>query len=371
MKLQFDTAELTAALAAAVRITSTRSAVQALAGVAISGEGDSIELRATDQQIGLRLKVSGSVLEPGSVVVPARLLHEVVRATDSPEVTIATRTAEGDVEVLSGTSAFYLRLLRSEDFPPLPAAVEGQAASVLGAGAFSDTVAKVARSASRDETRPVLTGILITAADSTLRMVATDSYRLCVKSTPLAEPIPEPLEANVPARALQEVVRLIAQVGAERISVQRTANQILFILPGALLSSLVLDGQFPNFQPLLPETSEHELHISREELAGVVRRVSLLAQRNTPLRFSFSEGELLVSAQTPDVGEARETLPVPFNGENFEIGFNAEFVRDGLESLDAPEIALKLTGPLRPGVIESTDGSGFIYLVMPVRLNTV
>jgi DNA polymerase-3 subunit beta len=200
-------------------------------------------------------------------------------------------------------------------------------------------------------------------------MVATDSYRLSVKTTRLSEPLAVPLEANVPARALAEVVRIAQQSEAESIVINRTDNQIVFSIAGAVLSSRLIDGQFPNYQLLLPESADHELRVDREELAGVVRRVSLLAQKNAPLRLAFSEGELLISAQTPDVGEAREALPVPFNGEAFEIGFNAEFLRDGLESLESQDVLIKLTSSLRPGLIESADGSEFVYLVMPIRLN--
>jgi DNA polymerase III subunit beta len=136
-----------------------------------------------------------------------------------------------------------------------------------------------------------------------------------------------------------------------------------------VLSSRLIEGQFPNYRQLLPESYEHELRMSGEELAGVVRRISLMAQKNAPLRMSFAEGELTVSAQTPDVGEASEPLPAPFHGEAFEIGFNPDFLRDGLESAGAGDLVLKLISPLRPGLIESGDGSGFLYLIMPIRLN--
>jgi DNA polymerase III subunit beta len=137
-----------------------------------------------------------------------------------------------------------------------------------------------------------------------------------------------------------------------------------------MLSSRLVEGRFPNYQQLLPESYEHELRVSRDELLEVVRRVGLLAQRNAPLRLRFSEGALDVSAQTPDVGEASESLPVPFNGEPLEIGFNPEFFREGLESAESEELVLKLISPLRPGLIQSGDeGAGFLYLVMPIRLN--
>jgi DNA polymerase-3 subunit beta len=237
------------------------------------------------------------------------------------------------------------------------------------AQAFVETVQIVARAASRDETRPVLTGILVSASGQELRMVATDSYRLSVKRTQLEAPLDGSFEANVPARALQELARIAQQGAGERLTVGVGANQVVFEADGAVLSSRLIDGQFPDYEKLLPDAFEHELKLAGEELTEVVRRISLLAQKNAPLRLGFAEGEVTVSAQTPDVGEARETLPVPFSGEPLEIGFNPDFLRDGLESVGSEDVVLKLISPLRPGLIEAADGSGFLYLIMPIRLN--
>lgn len=369
MQLKLSTTSFLDELQTAARVASTRSAVQALSGVQLHAADGSAELRATDMEVGLRLPLSATVESPGEVVLPARLLLDVIRSLPGPEVTVTLRNAEQDVEIISASATFHLRTLRNEDFPHLPSA-GGDAAITLDAPAFIDTVIRVSRSASRDDTRPVLTGILVWAADRELRMVATDSYRLSVKTTRLSEPLSAPIEANVPARALAEVVRIAQQGETEKIVVNRSENQIVFTLGDAVLSSRLIDGQFPNYQLLLPESATHELRVDREEFAAVVRRVSLLAQKNAPLRLAFAEGELLISAQTPDVGEAREALPVPFSGEPFEIGFNAEFLRDGLESLDSQDVVIKLTSSLRPGLIESADGSEFVYLVMPIRLNT-
>jgi DNA polymerase-3 subunit beta len=368
MHLKLSTAAFLEQLQTAARVASTRSAVQALSGVQLHADESGSELRATDMEVGLRLPLEASVQTPGEVVLPARLLLDVVRSLTGAEVTLELRAAEQDVEIVSAGANFRLRTLRNEDFPHLPPA-GGEGAITLDAEPFIDTVTRVSRSASRDDTRPVLTGILVAAADQELRMVATDSYRLSVKTTTLREPLAVPLEANVPARALAEVVRIAQQTETETIVINRTENQIVFTIGGAVLSSRLIDGQFPNYQLLLPETADHELRVDREELVGVVRRVSLLAQKNAPLRLAFSQGEVVISAQTPDVGEAREALPVPFAGEAFEIGFNADFLRDGLESLDAQDVVIKLTSSLRPGLIESADGSQFVYLVMPIRLN--
>ena len=144
---------------------------------------------------------------------------------------------------------------------------------------------------------------------------------------------------------------------------------MVFTVGDVVLSSRLVEGRFPNYQQLLPDTYEHELKVERSELLDVVRRISLLAQKNAPLRLRFADGALEVSAQTPDVGEASESLPVPFEGEALEIGFNPEFFRDGLESAESDELTLKLISPLRPGLIESGEDGAFRYLVMPIRLN--
>jgi DNA polymerase III subunit beta len=369
VKLSLSSSELLAQLQTSTRVASTRSAVQALSGVMISAPADSTpELLATDMEIGLRVPLHAETVRPGAAVLPARLLLDVARSLPSEQLTIELRSAEQDVELICGPSTFHLRTLRAEDFPSLPSPSSDTRVAVP-ADAFVQTVTRVARSASRDETRPVLTGILIFASGQELRMVATDSYRLSVKETALAAPLDGTLEANVPARALQELVRIAQQASSESIAVSVGQNQVIFELGDVVLSSRLIDGQFPNYRQLLPESVDHELRLSSAELTDVVRRISLLAQKNAPLRLSFSEGELTVSAQTPDVGEASEAIPVPFHGEPFEIGFNPEFLRDGLESVDSEELVLKLISPLRPGLIESPDTGDFVYLIMPIRLN--
>jgi DNA polymerase-3 subunit beta len=370
VKLSTSTSELLAQLQTVSRVASTRSAVQALSGVQIvaGGDGDAgVELRATDMEVGLRVPLQATIDRPGTVVLPARLLLDVVRTLRSGDVSLELRPTEQDVEIVGGTARFHIRTLRSEDFPPLPEP-GGDQVVAMPAPAFVDTIARVSRSASRDETRPILTGILVSASADELRMVATDSYRLSVKETRLEAPLEGGFEANVPARALEELGRLVRD-DVEEIRIGVRANQVVFEVGGVALSSRLIDGQFPNYRQLLPEAYEHELTVSREELLEVVRRISLMAQKNAPLRLSFSEGEVKVSAQTPDVGEASEPLPIPFAGEPFEIGFNPDFLTVGLESAGADDVVLKLISPLRPGLVESADASGFLYLIMPIRLN--
>jgi DNA polymerase-3 subunit beta len=370
MKISTSREALFRQLQSASRVAGTPTAGHAFSGIQLEATaGGGVEVRARDRELGLRLPLEAQVDRPGTCVLPARLVLDVVRSLPGSTVGIELRAAEQDVELTAGSATFHIRTLRSEDFPPLPQA-GGEAVVRVPAAAFISTVETVARAASRDDTRPVLTGILVSAADRELRMVATDSYRLSVKETVLDAPLDGSFEANVPARALQELSRIAQQDGGDELSVAVRDNQVVFGVGGATLSSTLIDGQFPNYRQLLPEAFEHELRMPVDELLEVVRRIGLLAQKNAPLRLAFATGELTVSAQTPDVGEARETLPSPYSGDAMEAGFNPDFLRDGLESMDAGgDVVLKLISPLRPGLLEAADGSGFLYLIMPIRLN--
>src|ERR687890_515601 len=200
MKISTRRDALFAQLQTVTRAASTRSAVQALSGVQLRATGEGIELRATDMEIGLRVPLDGEVAREGSVVLPARLLVDVVRSLPGDTVSLELRTAEQDVEIVAAAATFHIRTLRLEDFPPFPEP-EGDGRVAVPGEAFVATVAKGQRSASRDETRPVLTGILVSASGDELRMVATDSYRLSVKETKLDAPLAGAFEANGPARA--------------------------------------------------------------------------------------------------------------------------------------------------------------------------
>src|ERR687885_2436883 len=368
MKFSIDKERFLSSLAVAVRGASTRSAIQTLAGVMIRAESGSVELQATDMELGVRVAVTVEPERDGSAVVPGRLLLDVVRSLPKSDLSFEYRSSHGDVELVSGPSRFHLRTLPADGFPRLPE-VGDATVMKLPTPAFVETVNRVARAASRDETRPHLTGVLVSAAERELRMVATDSYRLSVKETSLDEALDGSLEANVPARTLQELSRISTSEGGDQIEIAALEHQVIFRVGEVTLSSRLVEGRFPNYKQLLPEAFEHELHVSGPELLDVVRRISLLAQKNAPLRLRFADGALEVSAQTPDIGEARESLPVPFDGEPLEIGFNPEFLRDGLESAESDDLVLKLISPLRPGLIQSGDDGGFLYLVMPIRLN--
>jgi DNA polymerase-3 subunit beta len=351
------------ALGIVSRGVSTRTTVQILSGILLEAGDGNLRLAATDMEVSLRTALKAKIESDGSVVVPGRLLLELARLLPEQDVSLEHKPEEAAVEIRCGSASYRLHTYNPEDFPRLPQ-TEGVDLHEVDRAPLLETVARVSRSASRDESRPVLTGVLVRFEPGNLVMAATDSYRLSVKETAFEGSVPE-LEAIVPARALGELARIAAE--GESVTLGVHENQVVFGTGSAWLTTRRIDGQFPNYKQLVPETFEHEVPLPRDELLDVVRRVSVMAQRNSPLRLRFADGELTVSAQTQDVGEARESLPISFSSEPLEIGFNAEFLRDGVESVVGEQVRLKLISPLRPAVLQG-DSDDFLYLIMPIRL---
>jgi DNA polymerase III subunit beta len=363
MKVVCQRDELSQRLGIVARAVSTRASVQILSGVLLRAEAGRLHLAATDMELSLRSSLDAQVEGDGAVVVPGRLLVDLVRLLPDNEVTIEHRADENVVRITSGASASTLHTYAAEDFPRLPD-LDTVGTFTVDRESLLDTVSRVARSASRDESRPVLTGILVRFEAGKIVMAATDSYRLSVKETELSGDVPE-LEAIIPARALAELAR-IAQTG-DTVELGVHENQVVFAADDVWLTTRRIDGQFPNYKQLLPETFEHELTLPRSELLDVVRRVGVMVQRTSPIQLRFAEGELTVFARTQDVGEAKESIPVQFSGEAMEIGFNAEFLREGIESISADDLRMKLISPLRPAVIDGGEDDP-TYLIMPIRL---
>jgi DNA polymerase III subunit beta len=368
MKVSISRDALLAALQVVGRAVSSRATLPSLGGIKLVAAEGNLTLSATDTELGLTLTVPEVAVDSdGTLLLPGRLLSDVARNLPPGDVSLALRPEERDVELTAGSARFHLRTLPVEDFPRLPE-FEGEAAK-LPAQPLAATIERVARAASRDEVRPILTGVLLQAEGGTLTMVATDSYRLSVKHTELERALPEPIEANVPARTLRELARIITQEGADEVSISLVRNQALFQAGSVVVFSRLIEGQFPSWRQLIPESFEHEVRLPRPELVEVARRVSQLAQRNAPLRFAFAEGELTVAAETPEVGDASEALPAPYSGDPLEIAFNPQFLIEGLESVEGDELAIKLSSPLRPGLLQPVGQEDFSYLVMPIRLN--
>jgi DNA polymerase III subunit beta len=368
MKLTCDRSALVDKLAILARGVSTRSALPVLSGILLQASEGRLDLFSTDMELSIKASLATAIDREGDIVVPARLFTDVVRNLPGEEVVI--EAGEAAVKVTAGRAEFSLNAWSASDFPQT-STFDTSESFGMGREPFIETLTKVGRAASRDETRPILTGVLMTILGDTLKMVATDSYRLAVKETKLENAPKTEVQAIVPVKALGEVARLAASMGDGDIEVAIGENQALFKLGDPAgdvwVASRLIDGQFPNYKQLLPDSFDHEVTLAKDEFMAAARRVSLLAQKNAPLRLSFAEHKLTMKALTQDVGQAEETLDVEFGGEAFEIGFNPAYLIDGIDAIDDAGVLLRFTSPLRPGLIHGSDG-GFVYLIMPIRL---
>lgn len=376
MRVVCNTELFSRKLALASRGVSTRSAVQVLVGILLEADGETVKLSSTDMEISIQTTAQAQVEEGGRVVIPARIFNDVVRSLPAGELSIEFNQAAGRVKLTSGENEYTMRVYAAEDFPQLPQFDEESSFTMPGE-TLVETVEKVSRSYSRDETRPVLTGILVSFEETRVRMVTTDSYRLSIKESELASAFDGTREAIVPARALQEVGRIFSGSEEEKIEVVLSENQALFRIGDVLLGTRLIDGNFPEYKRLLPESFEREISVNREELMETLHRVNLFAQRQTPpvpVSLEFSDGAVEVIVRNGEVGEAHEKLAATSEGD-FSISFNPGYLLDGVSAVDTENVRFKLNESLKPGLIvpgsgedeEGGEESDFLYLIMPMR----
>src|ERR671915_36150 len=359
-------------LSLVTRGVSARSTIQLLGGILLEATGEAMRLSATDMEMSVQTSSSAEVEEEGRGVIPARIFNDIVRSLPDGQFSLEHEGSEGTVRLAAGENEYRIRAYAADDFPQLPG-FEAADAFKMSGELLVETVEKVARSYSRDETRPVLTGILISFEDSRVRMVTTDSYRLSIKETELATTAFEgSREAIIPARAMQEVSRIFSGSEEKEVEVALGENQALFRVGDVLFGTRLIDGNFPEYRRLLPGGFEREISVSREELVGTLRRVNLFAARQTPpvpVSLSFTEGSVEVIVRNGDVGDAHERLPASSEDE-FLISFNPGYLLDGVSAIDSENVVFKLNEPLKPGLIvpeENGEEPDFLYLIMPMR----
>ena len=362
MKFRCDRDDLSEALQTVQRGVSTRPGIPALTGVLLeAAEGGQLMLTTTDLEVSARLSVDVTLQEPGTALVPARLLGDVVKSLAAAPVEIDADS--GQARISCGAYEGTVRLLPAEDFPSLqpPAGTR----VTVEAARFAEAVTQVARAASKDEARPILTGVLLEVSREGITLVATDSYRLAVREiTATAE---GEAKAIAPERAIAEAGR--AAAGEEKGDVELFVeqSQVAFRIGRLSLTSRLIEGEFPNYRQLLPEGYESRLTASRQGLLEAVRRVGLMARDSAPVRLSFNALGVRLSSSSPDLGEAVETVEARYEGEDLTVAFNPQYLADGLQVASGETVRLEVRDGLKPGIVRG-DGEEFTYLVMPVRL---
>jgi DNA polymerase-3 subunit beta len=322
-------------------------------------------LQATDLEVSVRVEVEANVEKAGQAVFPGKLVGDIVRSLPEAAVSISL---EGELAVIScEQSSFTVRTLSPEDFPRFPE-IEESTSVEIDTKSLATATEHVSRAVSRDETRPILTGVLVSIDGPILKMVATDSYRLAVKEITLESPADASVEVVVPGRALVEVSKLAA--GEDAVKVGIAENQVVFEFGSTSFITRRIEGSFPNYKQLIPAEIETSVKLPKEDLSQAVKRVALLAQHNSPVRLSVSAEDqtLSLSATTQDVGDASEDLMATVEGPDVEIAFNHAFLADGIAVAGGDEVEVDIVSPLKPGVLTSEGDEGFLYLLMPVRL---
>jgi len=362
VKFRCDRDALSEALQTVQRGVSSRPGIPALTGVLLEAEeGGELTLTTTDLEVSARLSIDVQVQESGAALVPARLLGDTVKSLSDAPVEFEADRAQAQIRCAAYEGA--LRLLPTEDFPGLqePAGTR----VTVEAGALAEAVGQVARGASRDEARPVLTGVLVEISREGVVMAATDSYRLAVRE--LVATADGEGRAIVPERALSEAGRAAATDEKAQVEILVDESQVSFRVGRLNLTSRLIEGEFPNFRQLLPEMHESRLVVSRQQLLDAVRRVGLLARDTTPVRLEFNALGVKLSSSSPDLGQAVETVEARYEGEDLTVAFNPQYLIDGLTASVGESVRLDVRDGLKPGVVRG-ESDEFTYLVMPVRL---
>ena len=366
MKLSIARSELFEALSVVSRGMSARSTLPILSGVLLQASGGVLTLQATDLEVSIRRQVAALVEQEGTTVIPGKLLTDIVRSL--PEAAVSLELEKDLVHVNCQQSSFTVKTLNPTDFPKFPE-IEVDQSIELGSDVLSSMVRKVSRAVSKDETRAILTGILVVVEGKSLKMVATDSYRLALVERTLDKPAGEDLEIVVPGRALDEATKLATAGGSVKIGV--SANQVVFELEGTTFVTRRVEGNFPNHSQIIPTEVKTTVVIPADDLASAVKRVSLMALHNTPLKLAVSveDKTLGLSATTNDVGDASEDLMAQTEGEDVQIAFNHAFLSDGIAGASTDEITIELQSSMKPGLLRSSGEEKYLYLLMPIRMS--
>lgn len=369
MKFRAERSEFADAAAWSLRTVGARATLPALSGVRMEIAGDELVMESTDLELSSRLVLPVQAEAEGSALVPGRLLGDVVRSL--PQAAIEAEVDQDRLHLECGRAKFDLRLMPAEDFPTLPTPDTNVTPATMKSDQFAAMVSQVARAASTDDHRPVLTGVLLQGSEGTLTAVATDSYRLAVRSLPWETETP--VHALVPRQALEEARRTADQLGADVQLILEDA-QATVEFPDRRLTTRLIEGKYIDYGQLLPESWERRLRVARRELMEVVRRVAVVGEANTsatPVTLSISDDTVQVTAGSGEMGEAEETLPAELEGEPLEIAFNPRYLTDGLDAMSDDEITLEFRDALKPAVLRPASGEiegEFLYLLMPVRL---
>jgi DNA polymerase-3 subunit beta len=364
VKFRCERDVLVEALGTAGRAAASRgTSLPVLSGVRVDLQGDRLTLTGTDLELTISVEVAVSGGGDGVVVLPGRLASDIVRSL--PAGSVDLEVSDDEARISAGRSEFSLRVLPADEFPRI--AEPGGEPVTLAAAELSTALSQVVRAASSDDARPILTGVLLAAEAEGLRLVATDSYRLAIRDLPGTTVLAEGQKVLVPSRALTELARVLG--GGDSLTVRLGERDASFEVGGTRLTTVLIEGEFPPYERLIPQAQPNRLTVGREVLLEAVRRVKLLAREATPVRLGMSSDGLELVAITQDVGQAHEALDAKFEGTDLTVAFNPEYLVQGIEVAPGDEVTIETVDALKPALLRCAEHPDFLYLLMPVRVS--
>ncbi|HEY9692035.1 MAG TPA: DNA polymerase III subunit beta [Oculatellaceae cyanobacterium] len=385
MKLVCTQNDLSTNLSLVSRAVPSRPTHPVLANVKLEAHQDTqqVSLTGFDLSLGIQIKFAAQVEEGGHLTLPAKLLNDIVSRLPAGEITLDDEVGDAIATITSASGQYQVRGMGTEEFPELPVVENGEPIN-LPTSALLEGLKGSLFATSPDETKQVLTGVHLTAKQDSLEFAATDGHRLAVVETTNQdvaegeEPQPnhdmEEFEVTVPARALRELERMVGtrQV-SELLTLYIDQGQVVFELANQRITSRTLEGQYPNYRQLIPNTFERQITLDRRQLLSALERIAVLAdQKNNLVKFTIDSDnqQVSLSVEAQDVGKGRESLPAQVSGDNIDIAFNVKYLMDGLKALPATEIQLQLNGATSPVILTPLGGLKMTYLVMPVQIRT-
>ena len=345
-------------------VVSTRTTLPILSNVLIQASNGGLSLTTTDLDVGVRCRVEAEVSKTGSTTLPARKLFSILKEVPAAEIEIEVDDRNA-ASIRCGSSFYKIMGLPEEEFPRFPEAGAGKALKIEQS-VLRDMLKKTAYAVSNDETRYVLNGVFMGLKGDKITVVATDGRRLALMEHDMEIPKGAEAELILPTKAVNELERLLADKGDVKLSIGE--NQIVFELDGTTLASKLIEGTYPNFRQVIPTETKERIPLERELLLSALHRASILAsEKSQSVKLNFAKNTLTITATTPEVGEAKETLSINYKGKEITIAFNPQYMMDPLRNLDADEVFIELTDELSPGVIKVN--APFLYVLMPMRLS--
>lgn len=362
MKFSCEQESLAYVLSTVSRAVSTKpTALPVLSGIQITAKEGKLRCTGTDLDITIRSSIVANIEEEGEITVSSKLINEIVKAM--PEGSISFSIEENILNISSHSSSFDVVTLKNDDFPKITFE-EKSGVKVSGKKMF-DSLARVLPCASKDESRPILTGIYLTTTDKGLRFVATDSYRLAYCDVDGIDILPDDISLLIPAKGLQELQKMTA----DEIEVTFLENIAIFKTDNSIIQIRLLEGEYPKYEQLIPSGYPNICHVEASTLSEAIRRVRLIIQGRdaVAIKMNLENDTLTLSANALDIGEAQESIEVDYSGETIEIAFNPEYLLEGINVVKSEVVTISTQDPLKPATLKSQEDEDFLYLLMPVR----